>query len=124
MQVYTPNDLQACPFIAVVFRDQHTHPIPLPTRTPAPVVSWIGDLLRGMGHHLADTTPLRFSRFGSVKHALRSLFPDVLTPTLIDLHPSLANNDHLRVLINKEKKKLYPLGTDWDGALLRLPVLS
>ena len=36
-------------------------------------------------------------------------------PNFADLHPSLANNEHVAWLINKVKMKLYPDGTDLAG---------
>ncbi|KAG6374675.1 hypothetical protein JVT61DRAFT_4044 [Boletus reticuloceps] len=40
------------------------------------------------------------------------------TPTLSDLHPSLANLDHVRRKIDDLRRKKYPCGTGFDGALL------
>ncbi|KIJ44845.1 hypothetical protein M422DRAFT_251830 [Sphaerobolus stellatus SS14] len=37
------------------------------------------------------------------------------TPTLIDLHASLANKDHLHVYINTVKFEMFLFGIDWAG---------
>ncbi|KAF8308848.1 uncharacterized protein EI90DRAFT_2959955 [Cantharellus anzutake] len=70
-----------------------------------------------MGADLADATPRRFSRYPSVQYALKSFFPDLPHPTLMDLHPSLGNYEHLRIFIKVQKRKEFPFGTDWEGML-------
>ncbi|KAF8313897.1 uncharacterized protein EI90DRAFT_2948989 [Cantharellus anzutake] len=61
--------------------------------------------------------PRRFSRYPSVQYALKSFFPDLPRPTLMDLHPSLGNYEHLRIFIKVQKRKEFPFGTDWEGML-------
>ncbi|KAF9520944.1 hypothetical protein BS47DRAFT_1286751, partial [Hydnum rufescens UP504] len=68
-----------------------------------------------MGPDLPNATPHRFSHYPLVVYALKTLLPQVLMPTLMDLHPSLGNHDHIRVFINAKKDEMYPFGTDWKG---------
>ncbi|KAG6874677.1 hypothetical protein C0992_007001 [Termitomyces sp. T32_za158] len=43
------------------------------------------------------------------------MLPNIPSPTLSDLHVSLANHERLAYFIDMEKKRLYPAGTDWEG---------
>ncbi|KAF8588988.1 hypothetical protein K439DRAFT_1333826 [Ramaria rubella] len=67
-----------------------------------------------MGHELVDATPRRFMCHPAVLSRLRELLL-ITNPTLIDLHLSLANEDHIRIYIRKAKDEIYPAGTDWEG---------
>ncbi|KAF8574483.1 hypothetical protein K439DRAFT_1372276 [Ramaria rubella] len=67
-----------------------------------------------MGHKLADATPQRFMCHPAVLSRLRDLVA-IPNPTLIDLHISLANKDHIRVDIRKAKEEKFPAGMDWEG---------
>ncbi|TDL21177.1 hypothetical protein BD410DRAFT_724512 [Rickenella mellea] len=116
-QIFTPYDLQACPRIALITSGCHYHPIPLPTRTPPSVEKIVGDLLLAIGPDLSDMTPRRFMRHPVVRTKLRQLMPTLNSPTLTDLHVSLVNKDHLRVIIDRVKGLHFPFGTDWQGLL-------
>ncbi|KAF8574025.1 hypothetical protein K439DRAFT_1624653 [Ramaria rubella] len=105
-QIYEPYDLTACPFILIVVSGIHTHTPPLPLSTPIQVEAAVLDLLRRMGHELADAHPAVLSR-------LRELLL-ITNPTPIDLHLSLANKDHILIYIRKAKDEIYPAGTDWE----------
>ncbi|KAF9510593.1 hypothetical protein BS47DRAFT_1300025, partial [Hydnum rufescens UP504] len=115
IQIFTPRDLHACPFVVVVLHNHHSHPIPMPTHTPLSVIQILNDLLKGMGPDLPDATPLRFLRYPTVNATLRQLCPDINQPTIVDVHPSLANYEHLRTYIWRMKETYYPFGTDWEG---------
>jgi hypothetical protein len=39
-------------------------------------------------------------------------------PSLIDLHPSLANRNYLHMLIQNTKHERFPKGTRWSGVLI------
>ncbi|KIK75466.1 hypothetical protein PAXRUDRAFT_36981 [Paxillus rubicundulus Ve08.2h10] len=82
---------QACPKVLVVCSGVHTHPIPLPTKTPLVVRSQILSLLHEMDYNLPDMTPRRFLRHTSIKSYLQTRFPPTVNPALSDLHISLAN---------------------------------
>ncbi|KAF9518977.1 hypothetical protein BS47DRAFT_1358602 [Hydnum rufescens UP504] len=117
MCMYTPRDLESCPFIAIVMSGPHTHPIPLPTKTPCIIREVIDSWLSSMGPDLPDATPHHFSHYPSVVYALKTLLPQVPMPTLMDLHLSLGNHDHIHVFINVKKDEMYPFGTDWKGVI-------
>ncbi|TDL19151.1 hypothetical protein BD410DRAFT_727573, partial [Rickenella mellea] len=115
-QIFTPNNLVLCPRIAIIASGTHCHPIPLPTKTPPVVENIILQLLEAIGLDLADATPRRFMRHAVVRAKLKQLLPHLPSPTLADLHVSLANKDHLRVYVDRMKDCHFPLGTDWKGA--------
>ncbi|KAF8315972.1 uncharacterized protein EI90DRAFT_3021720 [Cantharellus anzutake] len=117
MRIYTPYNLHDCPYVAITFQGSHTHPIPLARTVPAQLRDLITSLVKGMGADLADATPRPFSRYPSVQYALKSFFPDLPHPTLMDLHPSLGNYEHLRIFTKVQKRKEFPFGTDWEGAV-------
>lgn len=72
------------------------YPIPLPTKTPPHVRNQLLQLLRDIGHDLADMTPRRLLRHSLTQARLRQL---------------------LRSFIKVVKEKEFPYGTGWDGAL-------
>ncbi|KAG6820196.1 hypothetical protein H0H92_001964, partial [Tricholoma furcatifolium] len=43
------------------------------------------------------------------------MLPEVPSPTLSDLHVSLANRERLKYYIDEVKKERFPLGTGWEG---------
>lgn len=104
-----------CPYILVTCRGPHRHPIPLPTKTPASVCHEIFQLLGRTGIDLPDMTARRFLRHPIVTSHLQERFPKILSPTLSDLHISLANRSHLSNYIDKSKKEYFPFGTGWKG---------
>ncbi|KAG6847309.1 hypothetical protein H0H93_008916, partial [Arthromyces matolae] len=108
---------RACPWILVTVAGIHRHPIPLPEKTPSKVQRELGTILDSVGESLADLTPRRFLRHPVLKDYLRRRFPTVTSPTLTDLHISLANHEHLAYFIDLAKKKQFPVGTGWEGAL-------
>lgn len=108
----------ACPYILVISSGVHTHPIPLPEKTPTRVRQEVFNLLESLDGDLPDLTPRRFLRHSAVKSYLRRRFPDILNPTLIELHASLANRSHLKAYITAAKTDLFPSGTGWKGLLV------
>ncbi|KAF9059684.1 hypothetical protein BDP27DRAFT_1497038 [Rhodocollybia butyracea] len=83
---------QRCPFILIVSRGVHSHPIPLPEKTPASVKSTLDSLFKQLDADLADMTPRLFLR-----------------------HPIVKS--HLKVYIDAVKKMCFPAGTGWKGLL-------
>ncbi|KIJ33839.1 hypothetical protein M422DRAFT_182788 [Sphaerobolus stellatus SS14] len=115
--LYIPTEdfISVCPYILVVCVGPHEHPIPIPSKTPPTIKEQVLDMVRRMDLDIADATPRRMMRHPAVYTRIRELCPDMENPTLIDIHPSLANKDHLRVYVNQIKSDIYPEGTDWNG---------
>ncbi|KAJ7145085.1 hypothetical protein C8R43DRAFT_890873 [Mycena crocata] len=114
-RVYEPVDeyRRVCPYILIVSSGIHTHPIPLPTKTPPSVRTTVMQLLEKLGDDLPDITPRRFLRHPVVRAFLAEKFPRIPSPTLSHLHVSLANRSHIKSYI-KEIRKIYcPHGTGW-----------
>ncbi|KAJ3718511.1 hypothetical protein C8R42DRAFT_554160, partial [Lentinula raphanica] len=121
-RVYEPLEefRQMCPRILVVCSGEHTHPIPLSTKTPPNIRAEILDLLEfSMTRELADMTPRRFLRHPIVLSYIRQKVPFISQPQLSDVHPSLNNMDHLRAYITHVQDKVFPVGTGWEGLLRR-----
>ncbi|KAG6826455.1 hypothetical protein H0H92_015743 [Tricholoma furcatifolium] len=116
-RIYEPLESfrAACPWIFVTSSGTHQHPIPLPQKTPPHIRSAVNRLLERLGTALADLTPRRFLRHPIVKDYLAEVLPNVPSPTLSDLHVSLANREHLAYYIDQVKKEQYPYGTGWEG---------
>ena len=106
---------QTCPKVLIVCSGEHTHPIPLPTKTPPPIRSDIFNILRNMDYDLLDMTPRRFLRHPSVLRYVERQCADGRNQTFTDVHISLANRDHLRSYITQVQKSLFPFGTGWQG---------
>ncbi|THU76535.1 hypothetical protein K435DRAFT_704653 [Dendrothele bispora CBS 962.96] len=111
------EDRKECPFVLIVSRGIHTHPIPLPAKTPGFIKSELQVLLRKLDVDLADLTPRRFLAHPTVKSYLSDRFPQLKFPTISDLHISLANRSHLKIYIDQIKKECFPEGTGWKGLL-------
>ncbi|KAF9002860.1 hypothetical protein BDZ89DRAFT_904984, partial [Hymenopellis radicata] len=103
------------PFILVTIRGLHTHPVPLPTRTPPRLRDCLFQLFEKTGADLAGLTARRFLRHPVLKSFLQEVFPRAVCPTLGDLHVSLANRAHLRSYIDQVKALFYPYGTGLQG---------
>lgn len=104
-----------CPYVLVTCSGAHTHPIPLPTKTPPRLRTRLLELLRSFDQDLPDLTPRGFLRHASTKIWLASQLPGVPNPTLSDVHISLANRDHLRSYIAQVQAASFPHGTGWEG---------
>ncbi|KAJ7257624.1 hypothetical protein C8J57DRAFT_1074290 [Mycena rebaudengoi] len=106
---------EECPWILVVCHGAHPHPIPLPTKTPPGVRTEILELLKLLNHDLPDLTPRRFLRHPTTDAFLHKRLPGLKNPTLLDLHSSLGNRDHIRAYILQAQESSFPKGTGWDG---------
>lgn len=106
---------EVCPKILVVCEGEHSHFVPLPTKTPPPIRDTIMKLLEDLGPDLPDITPRRFLRHSIIRDYLAKKFPNIHTPTLADLHVSLANREHVRAYIKQAVQEFYPHGTGWKG---------
>ncbi|KAG2110340.1 uncharacterized protein F5147DRAFT_772592 [Suillus discolor] len=118
--IYVPEDLFACPRILVLCTNPHSHPPPLPVKTPPPLIDVFHKLVSLMKWKLADATPRRIYLDTAFVEGLHRVldwqFPDGRDAMLQDLHPSLANLDHVCCLINITRSMKYPSGTGFEGA--------
>ncbi len=108
----------SCPKVLVVCHSPHAHPIPIPSTTPEPIKHMLRTLLLGIGPELPDLTPRRLLRLPLLRSFLQISLPGIDNPMLTDLHPSLANLDHVKALVDQTAKSQYPKGTGWDGKVL------
>ncbi|KAF9061364.1 hypothetical protein BDP27DRAFT_1235430 [Rhodocollybia butyracea] len=117
IRVFEPHEeyRKVCPKILVVCTGMHTHPIPLPTKTPPGLRREILALLQSLGQDLPDITPRRFIRHPTTCAYIRDQLPSMQNPMLSDLHISLANQDHLRAYITQAQEISFPYGTGWAG---------
>ncbi|KAK0434844.1 hypothetical protein EV421DRAFT_1909145 [Armillaria borealis] len=110
-----PGYRDQCSKVLVVCHSPHRHPIPLPSTTPEPIKQSLRAMLLTLGQDLPDMTPRRLLRHPLFRAYLTTQLPNIPQPMATDLHPSLANLDHLDALINIAIKQEYPEGTGWDG---------
>ncbi|KAJ4463608.1 hypothetical protein C8R41DRAFT_872387 [Lentinula lateritia] len=101
----------SCPYILITSRGPHSHPIPLPQKTPRKAKLVLESLFEKMEVELADLTPRKFLRHPITQCYLSSHFPMLRNPMLSDLHISLSNRSHLKVYIEHAKKARFPEGT-------------
>lgn len=113
-----------CPYILITSKGPHSHPIPLPQKTPARVKLELTSLFEKLDVDLADLTPRKFIRHPIVQYYLSSRFPMLRNPMLSDLHISLSNRSHLKVYIEQAKKVRFPRGTGWKGRSLDFGVFQ
>ncbi|KAJ7199716.1 hypothetical protein B0H12DRAFT_967309, partial [Mycena haematopus] len=57
----------------------------------------------------------RFLRHPTTDAFLRKRLPGLVNPTLLDLHSSLGNHDHIRTYILQAQENIFPAGTGWEG---------
>lgn len=116
-RIYEPHEefRAICPQVLVICQGNHPHFIPLPSKTPPSIRATILKLLEALGPDLPDTTPRRFLRHPITRTFLLQRFPGIQEPTLMDLHVSLANREHLRSYIVQAVQEFYPKGTGWEG---------
>ncbi|KAF8192359.1 hypothetical protein K438DRAFT_1590458 [Mycena galopus ATCC 62051] len=114
-----PEARTSFPFLLVICEGAHSHPIPLPEKTPPKIRSEIFKLLESVVEDLPDMTPRAFLRHPVVLTYLKGKFPEVPNPTLSHLHSSLANRSHVDSYIKQAKVMHFPKGTDWKGVLYR-----
>ncbi|KAJ3752188.1 hypothetical protein EV360DRAFT_55673 [Lentinula raphanica] len=108
---------EVCPYVLVVSKGVHSHPIPFPEKTPISVKVELEALLRRLDVDLADISSRHFLRHPIVKSYLAMRFPLIQNPMLSDLHVSLSNRSHLKVYIDAVKRECFPAGTGWKGLL-------
>ncbi|KAJ3771677.1 hypothetical protein FB446DRAFT_789369 [Lentinula raphanica] len=108
---------EVCPYVLVVSKGVHSHPIPFPEKTPISVKVELDALLRRLDVDLADISSRHFLRHPIVKSYLAMRFPLIQNPMLSDLHVSLSNWSHLKVYIDAVKRECFPAGTGWKGLL-------
>ncbi|KAF9058435.1 hypothetical protein BDP27DRAFT_1241199 [Rhodocollybia butyracea] len=87
----------ACPYVLIVCTGIHSHPIPLPEKTPTFIKVELDHLLRKLDFDLVDITPRRFLRHPVVR--------------------SYLSSSHLKIYIEKVKQDCFPAGTGWKGLL-------
>lgn len=118
--VYVPHDLHTCPQVVLICRHPHSHPPPLPVKTPSIIVAVFKSLLCTLDWKLADATPRRIILDSAFISGLRKHlgWTGVRDPVLSDLHPSLGNIDHVRRYINGLRAEHFPDGTGLPGELL------
>ena len=104
-----------CPKILVVCRGGHTHPIPLPAKTPPAIRAELFSLLKGLDTDLLDLTAHHFLRHPAMAVYLRKQIPEINNPNLTDLHISLANREHVKMYILQAQQQCFPFGTGWKG---------
>ncbi|KAJ4492439.1 hypothetical protein C8R41DRAFT_765202 [Lentinula lateritia] len=97
----------SCPYILITSRGPHSHPIPLPQKTPRKVKLELESLFEKMEVELADLTPRKFLRHPIVQCYLSSRFPMLRNPMLSDLHISLSNR-RLKHLKAQQDSSLEP----------------
>ncbi|KAF7975392.1 hypothetical protein HWV62_9607 [Athelia sp. TMB] len=108
---------EACPRILIICRNAHTHPLPLPSKTPPSVRQEVLDLLRSTELDLPDLTACRFLRHPVTRTYLQKRLPGIRDPCPADLHISLANCEHIKSYISQVQTQCFPFGTGWDGLL-------
>ncbi|KZP11654.1 hypothetical protein FIBSPDRAFT_913544 [Athelia psychrophila] len=104
---------KACPRVLVVCRGEHTHPIPLPTKTPPSIRAELFAILQSLDVDLADIMPRRLLRHTLTQAYLQKRLPNVPRPMLADLHVSLANRQHIKSYITQVQNRCFPHGTGW-----------
>ena len=111
----------ACPSIVVISTNPHSHPPPAPVKTPASLEAVLIDLLHGMDWRLADATPRHIMLDSGFRTGLQNhLGCGSENFDLSDLHPSLANLDHVRYIVSKVRDQKFPNGTGFKGMILTI----
>ncbi|KAJ3849802.1 hypothetical protein EV368DRAFT_46593 [Lentinula lateritia] len=87
----------ACPYILIISKGPHSHPVPFPEKTPVSVKVELDQLLRKLDQDLADIAPRSFLRHPVVQ--------------------SYLSTNHLKVYIESAKRSCFPAGTGWKGLL-------
>ncbi|KAI0054384.1 hypothetical protein BV25DRAFT_1949705 [Artomyces pyxidatus] len=119
--IYIPHEdyRVLCPFVVISCRNPHSHPPPVPTKTPRPILDALFSMLEAMQWRLADATPRKIMLDTGFVLGLRQHLAWNMTrdPSLCDLHPSLGNQDHVTRIIDSLRKVRYPSGTDFAGSV-------
>ena len=106
---------EVCPKILAVCEGEHSHFVPLPTKTPPPICDIILKLLEDLGPDLPDIIPHRFLQHAITCDYLMKRFLGIHAPMLMDLHASLANQEHICAYIKQAVQTFYLYGTGWKG---------
>ena len=116
-QTYEPLEeyRKDCPRILVVCFGIHSHPIPLPTKTPPSIRTEIFELLKSLDLDLPDLTPRRLLRHSVTQTFLQRRLPYLSSPTFANLHIFLTNREHLKAYIIQVQEQTFPQGTGWEG---------
>ncbi|KAF8990580.1 hypothetical protein BDQ17DRAFT_1433679 [Cyathus striatus] len=69
--IYTPNDLDTCPFIVIISRNLHNHARPLAVKTPPAIKDVFCSMLVDLDWKLADTTPRKLAVDAGFTKSLR-----------------------------------------------------
>ena len=111
------EELLKNPYILIICRNPHSHANPSRVKTPPAHLSILRTLLLRMTWKLADTTPRRILLDNEFMAGLRGQlgWSDAKNPILADLHPSLANIDHVQRLISELRDLSFPAGTGFAG---------
>jgi hypothetical protein len=98
------------PFFAIVSYGEHTHPAPPPSKIPNDVRLRLMDAIRAFGVNRATASRLLAS----------SMLPRLLNnaTTLAEEHISLLNHDRLNKIMQRERIRKYPWGTDFIGKII------
>ncbi|CAB4446291.1 unnamed protein product [Rhizophagus irregularis] len=103
MYKFILNDLQECPFVALICVGVHNHPPPPPER----ILDNIKDNLQMMIKEAIEKDDVVTSGSIIQGNMLKAYFNK---ETLQEIHMSLNNIDKLRYLVAKTYKNLYPFG--------------
>ncbi|KAJ3849270.1 hypothetical protein EV368DRAFT_47649, partial [Lentinula lateritia] len=102
-----PDYRSSCPYVLIVCKGVHTHPVPIPARTPSSIVD---NLIKFLTHldDLPNLTARRLLGNEAAKFFLKRKLPNLAKPTFSDLHPSLGNLDHMQVYIDRAIISVHP----------------
>ena len=95
--IYVPYDLLDCPQVLVFSWNPHSHPAPLPVKTPPLIEHCFNSLLTRLDWKLADATPCHIVLDSGFMFGLQEVLGwhvQDKDPSLHELHPSLGNLDH------------------------------
>ncbi|EXX69589.1 hypothetical protein RirG_094700 [Rhizophagus irregularis DAOM 197198w] len=107
---YEPLDLKSCPYIVMVVKNTHSHPLPPPHRIPGHLQENVKNLIKNSNDLLSDTTSRKLISGPLIK----AVFGEVV---LSDIHASMNNIDKLRNIVMKEQKLLHPHGQGIMGVV-------
>ncbi|KAJ7031452.1 hypothetical protein C8F04DRAFT_924530, partial [Mycena alexandri] len=125
-RVFEPKEAhrKQCPFVLIVTSGAHSHPVPLPSKTPPNIRTAFMEILGKLAEDLPDITPRRLIRHPIMQSFLASKFPLLVCPTLADWHVSLSNRSHIKAYIKQAIEDHCPFGTGWAGTRFRVHIKS
>jgi len=112
-----PNNLTQCPHVLLICRNTHSHVDQAPSKTPWPYLEIFNQLLLWLDWRLADATPWHILIDVAFMTRLCQVLSwvGVCDPILANLHPPLANSDHVAWIISVLWYAHFPEGTGFDG---------